>query len=136
VLRSLESNDWSVFTSGLLAANLKAAQKENPSQPLTQAVWKKKKKNLATNKQLNKTDRKSKNMTKEKLEELKLLTEEKLAASELARAIYRWVALQNKDMEMENKAWEETQTAFKEWDEAWRIYTKAADGFWKEVLAQ
>ena len=75
-------------------------------------------------------------MTKEKLEELKLLTEEKLAASELARAIYRWVALQNKDMEMENKAWEETQTAFKEWDEAWRIYTKAADGFWKEVLAQ
>jgi len=40
----------SVFTFGLLAAILKAAQKENPSQPLTQAVWKKKKKKLATNK--------------------------------------------------------------------------------------
>ena len=75
-------------------------------------------------------------MTKEKLEELKLLAEEKLAAYELARDIYRWVALQNKDMEMENKAWEETQTAFKESHEAWRIYTKATDDFWKEILAQ
>jgi hypothetical protein len=74
-------------------------------------------------------------MTKEKLEELQLLTEEKLAATKLARAIYRWVALQNKDREMENKAWEENQTAFEEWREAAKAYRKAEDDYWKEISA-
>jgi hypothetical protein len=46
----MESSPLDIWKHLLLAANLKAAQKENPSQPLTQAVWKKKKKNLVTNK--------------------------------------------------------------------------------------
>jgi hypothetical protein len=37
----MESSPLDIWKHLLLAAILKAAQKENPSQPLTQAVWEK-----------------------------------------------------------------------------------------------
>jgi hypothetical protein len=46
----MESSPLDIWKHLLLAANTKAAQKQISSQPLTQAVRKKKKKKLATNK--------------------------------------------------------------------------------------
>ena len=75
-------------------------------------------------------------MTKEKLEELKLLAEEKLAVSNLKAEIWRWVARQEKDVELEDVAWAESETAFNEWHKAAKAYRKADNDFWKEILAQ
>jgi hypothetical protein len=68
-------------------------------------------------------------MNKEKLKELQLLTEEKLAVSNLKAEIYRWVARQEKDVELEDVAWAENETAFNEWHEAAEAYRKAYLGF-------
>jgi hypothetical protein len=74
-------------------------------------------------------------MTKEKLKELQLLTEEKLAVSNLKAEIYRWVARQEKDVELEDVAWAENGTAFDEWHEAAKAYRKAEEDYWKEISA-
>jgi hypothetical protein len=68
-------------------------------------------------------------MNKEKLKELQLLAEEKLAAYELARAIWKWVVRQEKDVELEDVAWAESETAFNEWHEVAKAYRKAYLGF-------
>ena len=75
-------------------------------------------------------------MNKEKLKELKLLAEEKLAVYEVKAEIYRWFSRQNNDREMENKTWEEGQIAFREWHEAFKTYNNATESYFKEMLAQ